>query len=251
MSFCLNWKAARDKSFISASTWKRQALSGSLSGHQQYHFRQLYVDYFYRRQDQLWAVQAMHTLPALKKATDMLVCGEDLGMVPGCVPEIMRQLGILSLEIQRMPKQPGLEFFNPANAPYLSVITPSTHDMSTIRAWWEEDREKTQRFFNNEMQHPGLAPFYCESWIDKAIIIQHLYSLTMWSIFQLQDLMGIDNKMRRENPAEERINVPAVARHYWRYRMHLTLEQLLKEKDFNNELTSYIHSSGEALNNDL
>ncbi|MGN6435624.1 MAG: 4-alpha-glucanotransferase [Agriterribacter sp.] len=218
-----------------------------LDGHHQYHFRQLYIDYFYHRQDRQWAVQAMHTLPALKKATDMLVCGEDLGMVPGCVPDIMRQLGILSLEIQRMPKQPGLEFFNPVNAPHLSVITPSTHDMSTIRGWWEEDRGKTQRFFNNEMQHPGQAPFYCEAWVNKAIVIQHLYSPAMWSIFQLQDLMGIDNKLRRENPAEERINVPATARHYWRYRMHLTLEQLLKEKDFNSEISSYIHSSGRDL----
>ncbi|MBX3252811.1 MAG: 4-alpha-glucanotransferase [Chitinophagaceae bacterium] len=217
-----------------------------LDVHDQYHFMQLYIDYFYRRQDALWAKQAMRTLPALKKATNMLVCGEDLGMVPACVPEIMRQLGILSLEIQRMPKQPGMEFFKPEYAPYLSVITPSTHDMSTIRGWWEEDRGKTQRFFNHEMQHPGLAPFYCESWIDKAIIIQHLYSPAMWSIFQLQDLMGIDNRIRRENPVEERINVPAIPRHYWRYRMHITLEQLLKEKDFNNELTSYIHSSGRA-----
>lgn len=206
--------------------------------------KDLYIDYFYRRQDDFWAKEAMDKLPALKKSTDMLICGEDLGMVPGCVPEIMRILGLLSLEIQRMPKQPGYDFFNPASAPYLSVITPSTHDMSTIRAWWEENREKTQRFFNNEMQHPGTAPYYCEPWIDKAIIIQHLYSPAMWSIFQLQDLMGIDIKIRRENPKEERINDPSVARFYWRYRMHITLEQLLKEDDLNNELSSYIQSSG-------
>lgn len=206
----------------------------------------LYIDYFFHRQDEAWATQAMYRLPALKRSTDMLICGEDLGMVPHCVPEIMRQLGILSLEIQRMPKQSGTEFFNPANAPYLSVITPSTHDMSTIRAWWEETREKTQRFFNNEMQHPGPAPYYCEPWINKAIVIQHLYSPAMWSVFLLQDLMGIDGKIRREDPARERINVPAIPRHYWRYRMHITLEQLLKEDDFNNELISYIHSSGRA-----
>ncbi|MFT3946511.1 MAG: 4-alpha-glucanotransferase [Agriterribacter sp.] len=206
--------------------------------------RNLYIDYFYRRQDDFWAKEALEKLPALKKSTNMLICGEDLGMVPGCVPETMRILGLLSLEIQRMPKQLGREFFDPAAAPYLSVITPSTHDMSTIRAWWEENREKTQRFFNNEMQHPGTAPYYCEPWIDKAIIIQHLYSPAMWSIFQLQDLMGIDIKIRRENPKEERINDPSVARYYWRYRMHIPLEQLLKEDDLNSELSSYIQSSG-------
>ncbi len=106
----------------------------------------LYINYFYRRQDDFWKKEAMHKLPQLKGATNMLVCGEDLGMVPHCVPDVMKQLGILSLEIQRMPKDIKKEFFHPNDAPYLSVITPSTHDMSTIRGWWEENREKTQRF---------------------------------------------------------------------------------------------------------
>lgn len=217
-----------------------------LDPHTQYLLKELYIDYFYRRQDDFWADQALHKLPGLKKSTNMLICGEDLGMVPGCVPEIMRQLGILSLEIQRMPKQAGVMFFNPANAPYTSVITPSTHDMSTVRSWWEENREKTQYFFNHEMQHPGTAPYFCEPWIVKTIIIQHLYSPAMWSIFQLQDLMGIDSKLRRKDPVEERINVPSIPRYYWRYRMHLPLEQLLNETDFNNEVLSYIRLSGRA-----
>lgn len=215
-----------------------------LDHHTQEQLRSLYLDYFFSKQDDLWATEAMYKLPALKKSTQMLICGEDLGMVPHCVPEIMRQTGILGLEIQRMPKQEGIEFAQINRVPYLSVITPSTHDMSTIRGWWEENRGKTQRFFNQEMQHPGLAPYYCEPWVNKAVVIQHLYSSAMWSVFLLQDLMGIDGKLRREIPQEERINVPAIPRYYWRYRMHLTLEQLLKEDDFNNELRSYIRSSG-------
>ena len=99
------------------------------------------------------------------------------------------------------------------------------------------------------MQHPGVAPFYCEPWINKFIIIQHLYSPAMWSIFQLQDIMGIDSKLRREDPAEERINIPAIPRYYWRYRMHIPLEQLLKAADFNKELLSYITLSGRGKNN--
>lgn len=215
-----------------------------LDTHTQNLLKELYADYFYHRQDEHWASIAMRKLPALKKSTNMLICGEDLGMVPACVPEIMRILGILSLDIQRMPKQPGIEFFNPATARYLSVITPSTHDMSTIRAWWEENREKTQHFFNHEMKHPGSAPFFCEPWINKFIIIQHLYSPAMWSIFQLQDIMGIDGKLRRKDPVAERINIPAIPRYYWRYRMHIPLENLLEETDFNTELLSYINLSG-------
>jgi 4-alpha-glucanotransferase len=215
-----------------------------LDHHTQNQLRALYVNYFYSRQDEYWKKEAMHKLPALKASTNMLICGEDLGMVPHCVPEVMKQLGILSLEIQRMPKDPKKEFFHPHDAPYLSVVTPSTHDMSTIRGWWEEDRDKTRRFFNHELGQWGDAPQTCEPWVNKSVILQHLYSPAMWSIFQLQDLFGMSETLRRENPNDERINVPADPKHYWRYRMHIPLEQLMKERDFNDALKGYLHSSG-------
>ncbi len=204
----------------------------------------LYINYFYRRQDGFWFKEAMHKLPQLKAATNMLVCGEDLGMVPDCVPDVMKQLGILSLEIQRMPKDPKIEFFHPNDAPYLSVITPSTHDMSTVRGWWEENRERTQQFYNQVMGQWGDAPQYCESWINRAIVMQHLYSPAMWSIFQLQDIFGMSDSLRRSNPLEERINNPANPDNYWQYRMHISLEELLKQKEFNEELHGYIEHSG-------
>ena len=174
----------------------------------------------------------------------MLVCGEDLGMVPHCVPDVMKQLGILSLEIQRMPKDSYKAFSTPNDAPYLSVITPSTHDMSTIRGWWEEDRARTQQFFTQELDQWGDAPLLCEAWINKAIVLQHLHSPAMWSIFQMQDLLGMSESLKRDNPQDERINIPANPRHYWRYRMHLYLEDLLKEKEFNEEIKEYVSISG-------
>ena len=207
----------------------------------------LYIHYFYYRHDLVWEKEALHKLPALKEATDMLVCGEDLGMVPSCVPGVMKQLGILSLEIQRMPKNAQTEFFRPETAPYLSVITPSTHDMSTVRGWWEEDKARTQRFYNKVLDEQGEAPFFCEPWISRAIVMQHLYAPAMWSIFQLQDLLGMSEKLRRANPQDERINVPAIANYYWKYRMHLLLEDLIKEKEFNQHLRELVDHSGRAL----
>ncbi len=215
-----------------------------LDAHTQWQLNELYVNYFFRRQDDFWKEKALQKLPAMKRVTNMLICGEDLGLVPHCVPDVMQQLGILSLEIQRMPKDSSTEFFNPAQAPYLSVVTPSTHDMSTIRGWWEEDRRKTQRFFNQELQQWGDAPFFCEPWVNKAIVLQHLHSPAMWSIFQLQDLLGMDGALRRSNPHEERINVPANPRHYWRYRMHLGLEQLLAADTFNQALYALVKGAG-------
>ena len=204
----------------------------------------LYVDYFYRRQDDFWQAEAMEKLPALKRATNMLICGEDLGMVPHCVPDVMRELGILSLEIQRMPKAAGAAFFHPKDAPYLSVVTPSTHDMSTIRGWWEEDRDLSQRFFNEILHFEGQAPYFCEPWLNRAIVEQHYRSPAMWSIFQIQELLGIDEKLRRENPQEERINIPANPRHYWRYRLHIALEDLLLEEHFTGEVKQMAALSG-------
>ena len=134
-----------------------------LDWHLQNQLRDLYINYFFQRQDQFWKKEAMKKLPLLKRSTNMLVCGEDLGMVPACVPDVMKQTGILSLEIQRMPKDITREFFNPATAPYLSVVTPSTHDMSTIRGWWEEDRIKTQKFFNEELGQWGESPYFCDA----------------------------------------------------------------------------------------
>ena len=206
--------------------------------------RELYVDYFFRRQDDFWQREAMRKLPALKRVTDMLICGEDLGLVPACVPQVMRDLGFLGLEIQRMPKSLGREFSRPAEAPYLSVVTPATHDMSTLRGWWEEDRVLIQKFFNQELGLPGEAPAAAEPWIVERIVRQHLDSPAMWSIFQWQDLLGMDGRLRRDQVAAERINIPAFPNFYWRYRLHLTLETLLKADEFNSRLRQMLVASG-------
>ncbi|MDX2134431.1 MAG: 4-alpha-glucanotransferase [Saprospiraceae bacterium] len=211
---------------------------------QQRYLHALATDYFFRRHELFWEQEALKKLPALKRATRMLVCGEDLGMVPHCVPGVMRDLGILSLEIQRMPKQADRRFFHPKDAPYLSVVTPSTHDMSTVRGWWEEDRENTARFFREVLEQYTPVPYYCEPWVNQLIVWQHLASPAMWSIFQLQDLLGMDGRLRRQNPDDERINVPANPKHYWRYRMHLTLEELQGEKGFNAGLRELVERAG-------
>ncbi|WP_018627932.1 4-alpha-glucanotransferase [Niabella aurantiaca] len=216
----------------------------SLPHEQQVKLKELYNDYFFRQQDQFWKKESLKKLPELKATTQMLICGEDLGLVPSSVPEVMKDLGILSLEIQRMPKLPGLRFFDPAKAPYLSVVSPSTHDMSTIRGWWEENRELTQLFYNEQLHLQDEAPAYCEGWINREVIRQHLKSPAMWCICQLQDLLGMDDHIRRKDPSEERINIPADPHHYWRYRMHLTLTELIGNRPFSEALKAMITGSG-------
>jgi len=204
----------------------------------------LYIDFFYRRHEDFWKKQALLTLPAIISSTNMLICGEDLGMVPDCVPKVMQDLGILSLEIQRMPKNPNMEFAHPADAPYLSVCSTSTHDMSTLRIWWEEDSVHSERFFRLVMGHKGEFPVVMEPWVARDILVMHLFSPAMWAIFPIQDLLAMEGRLRWDNTEGERINVPAIAQHYWRYRMHLKLEDLISDKKLNTELLSMIFASG-------
>lgn len=204
----------------------------------------IYVDYYYHRHNEFWKQQALKKLPALLSSTDMLVCGEDLGMVPDSVPEVMQQLEILSLEIQRMPKKPHHEFAMPCDAPYLSVCTTSTHDMNPLRAWWLEDKTVTQRFYNRALGLQGPAPDECEPWIAERIVNQHLESNAMWIILPWQDWMAIDARYTHENPHSERINVPSNPRNFWCYRMHIQLEELLKANDINQHILQLITASG-------
>ena len=207
-------------------------------------FDRLYDDFFYRRNNEFWKEKAMQKLPALLDSTGMLACGEDLGMIPATVPQVMDDLRILSLEIQRMPKSIEETFAHPANYPYLSVCTTSTHDMNPIRAWWEEDREVTNDFWHMILGNQGEAPYFCEPWICRQILDQHVWSPAMLTILPLQDWLSMDAQLRREDPNTERINVPANSRHYWRYRMHLTLEQLAEADEFNKNLSEMIAASG-------
>lgn len=216
----------------------------SLSDGERSSFDRLYNDFFYHRHDDFWRDKAMQKLPPLISATDMLVCAEDLGMIPHCVPEVMDRLKIIALEIQRMPKDPTTEFGHPERYPYLSVCTTSTHDMGGIRQWWEEDRAATQRFYNEILHHQGDAPYYAEPWICREIIDQHLYAPSILCILPLQDWLSIDGDLRRTDPREEQINVPANSRHYWRYRMHLTIDSLQHADSFNDILRSAIARSG-------
>ena len=194
-------------------------------------FDQLHEEFFWHRHNQFWKDSAMRKLPALLQSTGMLCCGEDLGMIPPCVPEVMADQNILSLEIQRMPKDPADAFANPDTYPYWCVCATGTHDTSTLRAWWEEDREASQRFYNQMLHCEGQAPYFCEPWLADLIIAQHLKSPAMLAILPLQDWLATDGDARFQgDPAEERINVPAIPRYYWRYRMHCTVESLIGNK---------------------
>lgn len=215
----------------------------NLPGWQKDSYNRLYDDFFYHRHNDFWKESAMKKLPELLAATVMLTCGEDLGMIPACVPEVMNIEKILSLEIQRMPKDPSRAFADTWQYPYLSVCATSTHDMSPLRAWWKENREMTSRFWNEILGHSGEAPQECTPDICRSIIMMHLQSMSMLAILPLQDYLSLKPELCFDNPDDERINVPAITPYYWRFRMKVNIEDLI-EDDLTPYLKSIIRSCG-------
>ena len=207
-------------------------------------FNRLYNDYFYRRNNQFWYDEAMKKLPVQVQATRMLVCAEDLGMVPDCVSWVMNELRVLSLEIQSMPKDPHVRFGHLNRNPYRSVCTFSTHDMPTLRQWWDEDISRTQDYFNSMLYHEGPAPHPLPGWLARDIVSRQLASPSMLCVLSIQDWLAMDERLRLKDADAERINIPANPHYYWRYRMHVSIEKLMNDASFTENVRDLVKQSG-------
>ena len=230
----------KEESYTPRIDGAKTKLFATLEPDQQKAFCAIHDNFFYERHNAFWQECAMRRLPVLIQATKMLTCGEDLGMIPACVPQTMDQEKILALEIERMPKEYGATFGNPASYPYLSVAATSTHDMSTIRGWWREDRTLTQRYWNEVLGFSGEAEKECSGKTARMILEREMLSGSMLAILPLQDWLAIDEQVRFHDADKERINVPANPNHYWRYRMHIDLEQLIKLKTLNESIREIV-----------
>ena len=214
----------------------------ALSKLQQEAFVRLHDNFYYYRHNAFWGMTGAERLAKLTASTSMLACGEDLGMIPKCVPQVMRNEQILSLEVERMPKAYGVRVGDVSNNPYLSVCTTSTHDMSPLRLWWRDEAER-KYYYTEVLGLEGEAPEEATTELCEKIVARHLASPSMLTVLPLQDWLSLSKELRSEDIERERINVPANPRHYWRYRMHLSLEELIGATEFNSKLQSLIVES--------
>ncbi|MBA0597938.1 hypothetical protein Gorai_007719, partial [Gossypium raimondii] len=235
-----------DKSFYPRFNLEDTSSFRDLDDHSKNVLKRLYYDYYFHRQDKLWQQNALKTLPALLNSSDMLACGEDLGLIPACVHPVMQELGLIGLRIQRMPSEPDLEFGIPSQYSYMTVCAPSCHDCSTLRAWWEEDEERRHRFFKSVIGSDDLPPSQCVPDLAHLIIRQHIESPSMWAIFPLQDLLALKEEYMTRPATEETINDPTNPKHYWRYRVHVTMESLIKDKELKTTIKDLIQGSGRS-----
>ncbi|XP_010251909.1 PREDICTED: 4-alpha-glucanotransferase DPE2 isoform X2 [Nelumbo nucifera] len=218
----------------------------NLDDHSKNVLKRLYHDYYFHRQETLWRQNSLKTLPVLLNSSDMLACGEDLGLIPSCVHPVMQELGLIGLRIQRMPSEPGLVFGIPSQYSYMTVCAPSCHDCSTMRAWWEEDEERRYQFFRTVVGSSDVPPDQCVPDIAYFILQQHVEAPSMWAIFPFQDLLTLKEEYTTRPAREETINDPTNPKHYWRYRIHVTLEHLLEDKDIKLTIRNLVHGSGRS-----
>ena len=224
---------------LARKTWAYRRLSDA----SRRAFDRLYDDFYYHRNNGFWYGEAMKKLPPLIEATHMLACAEDLGMVPSCVAPVMEQLRILSLEIQTMPKA-STRFADVSRYPYRSVCTFSSHDMAPLRQWWDEDPLRTQDYYASVLHHDGEAPHPMPASLAEEVVAAHLASPSMLCVLSLQDWLALDDRLRLADPNGERINIPANPHHYWRYRMHITIEQLSADAHFSQHISEMIERAG-------
>lgn len=218
----------------------------TLEEHSKTVLKRLYYDYYFCRQETIWRQNALKTLPVLLNSSDMLACGEDLGLIPSCVHPVMQELGLIGLRIQRMPSEPDLEFGIPSQYSYMTVCAPSCHDCSTMRAWWEEDEERRCRFYENVIGCNDVPASQCIPEVAHFVLKQHFEAPSMWAIFPLQDLIALKEEYTTRPAVEETINDPTNPKHYWRYRVHVTLESLLGDKDLTMTIKDLVTSSGRS-----
>ena len=214
----------------------------ALSKLQQEAFIRLHDNFYYRRHNAFWGMTGAERLAKLTSSTSMLACGEDLGMIPACVPQVMGEEQILSLEIERMPKEYGVAYGDTSRYPYLSVCSTSTHDMSPLRLWWR-DEAKREKYYNEVLGLEGDAPEEATAELCEKIVVRHLASPSMLAVLPLQDWLSLSAELRSDDIERERINVPSNPHHYWRYRMHLPLEELLSANDYNEKLHKLVSDS--------
>ncbi len=179
-----------------------------------------------------WERRGRILLSMLKSASGMLPCAEDLGAVPDCVPRVLSELGIPGLRVPRWMRrwdEPGRPFKALEEYGALSACTPSVHDTSTLRGWWEfeDGREAFVAAYCPEL---SPAPERLGPETVPSVLRALAKGPSMLFVIQLQDALDASAAYRSADPRADRINVPGVVDDFnWTWRMGPAVEDLESE----------------------
>ena len=165
-------------------------------------------------------------------------------MVPHCVPEVLQELKIMALRIERWTRswqQEGQPYIPVSDYPRLSVCTTSCHDTSSLRGLWQEpdfDRELYWKHLGHDSAPPSdLHPSAIQE------ILAHLFRAnSLLAILPLQDYLALGERWVPANPEHERINIPGtVGPHNWTWRIPCTLEELNEAQELNQSVLDLVN----------
>jgi 4-alpha-glucanotransferase len=97
--------------------------------------------FFDPRNESEWLEHGKSILSTMAHSTGMLLCAEDLGVIPKACPVTLAELGIPGNDVQRWTKDWKIkhDFLEPSDYRALSVAMLSTHDTTNWPAWWENE----------------------------------------------------------------------------------------------------------------
>ena len=230
--------------FIKVFTFEKSSAWKTLSWDEQEKLKNLFAR-TEEKENGLWKQQALSTLGAIVHASDMIPCAEDLGVNLKVMPEVLQKLEILSLKVVRWCRewekngQPYIPF---DQYPALSVATTSVHDSSTLRQWWNSEKDSVRAFLSacktencpdsNSAFTPDIAEFILKT-------VAKCASLLL--INPLQDYLFLEHCFYLENENDERINVPGSVNSFnWTYRIPVSIEEMSENKSLLNKIKTVV-----------
>lgn len=235
-SYSPAWYHSSSSSYRSLLATERERLD-ALAG-------QAYTD-----SERIWEQGGRRLLAMLQESTDMLLCAEDLGAVPDCLPALLDDLGILGLRIERWARDyraPGEPLIPPRSYPRLSVCSPSVHDTTPLRAWWEEPGWDRATYWR-ELDLPGPCPDTLTVEACDAVLRRAMGSASLLVIVAIQDYLALCEDTRRPDPAGERINVPGTLNdENWSYRLPFRMDELERHAELARRIRSVVRVRGEV-----
>ncbi len=194
-------------------------------------------------QNGLWEANATKLLSVLANETDMLVCAEDLGAVPSCVPTVLNKLNILSLRIERWARNwnvPYSPYYDMDEYPRLSVCTTSCHDTSSLRGLWQEPDFDRDLYWSHA-HLPGTAPQEMTPSVARTVLTHVFSSNSMFCILPAQDYFALSANLSKVPAEEERVNVPGtVGGANWCYRLPCSVDDLLDYASLSSEIRKLV-----------
>ena len=222
----------------------REPVYEALSAEEKDAYMRLYNNFFFERHREFWQYMAKKKVGEVFAQTRMLLCAENIGAMPDGYEDVLDRLRILMMVMQSLPHKYDGEFAHIEASPYLSLSTTSTHDMPTLRLWWEENAGRTQRYFATMLQKQGKAPKHLPAHLAEEIVARHLYGPSMLCVLPVQDWLAIDGQYRAKDAADERVNAPYDPYNQWKYRMELSVDDLLQAEPFNRKIRTMVTRSG-------